>query len=105
VIEEIVERGGDADDVLRAVVAALGERYESVAIAFVEDGELVVGPTHGPRPERSTAVPIAFDGSKVAELQVAPETGDVAPLQRVAELVAPYCLVGWDTGGVAWDDM
>jgi putative methionine-R-sulfoxide reductase with GAF domain len=24
-------------------------------------------------------------------------------LERVAELLSPYCLVGWDTGGEPWE--
>ena len=27
---------------------------------------------------------------------------DTALLERVAVLISPYCLVGWDTGGEAW---
>ena len=27
--------------------------------------------------------------------------GDDAMLERVATIIAPYCLVGWDTGGDA----
>ena len=43
-----------------------------------------------------------FQGDRVAEL-VADGCEDDAFLQRVATLLAPYCLVGWDTGGVPWD--
>ena len=106
-IGRVIERDGDADDILREVVDALGPLYESVAVAFVEDGALVVGPTAGARPGPTAgleAVPIAFEGAPVGELQVAPAHGDDRPfLERVAHLVSPYCLVGWDTGGVPWD--
>jgi putative methionine-R-sulfoxide reductase with GAF domain len=27
---------------------------------------------------------------------------DRAFLERVAQLISPHCLVGWDTGGEAW---
>jgi hypothetical protein len=37
----------------------------------------------------------------VAEL-VADGFDDLASLERVATIVSPYCLVGWDTGGVPW---
>ena len=50
-------------------------------------------------------MPISYDGNVVAELGVvAPDLSaeDRAFLERVAELLAPYCLVGWDTGGEAW---
>ena len=28
---------------------------------------------------------------------------DAAALERVSELIAPLVLIGWDTGGAAWD--
>ena len=95
----------DADDVLRETVAELGETYEWVGIAFVEQGKLVLGPTTGPAPAETLGVPILYDGAAVAELRVAPP--DVTPeqrasLERVAKVLSPYCLVGWDTGGEAW---
>jgi hypothetical protein len=106
-IDRIIERGGDADDILREVVGALGPLYDSVAVAFVEDGALVVGPTAAKRPDPSAsvaAVPITFEGAPVGELQVAPAHDDDGPfLERVAHRVSPYCLVGWDTGGVPWE--
>jgi hypothetical protein len=95
----------DADDVLRQAVAELAQTYEWAGIAFVEQDELVLGPATGPEPEGTFAVPIVYDGEQVAELRVAP--ADVTPeqrasLERVAEDLAPYSLVGWDTGGEAW---
>ena len=95
----------DADDVLRAAVAELGETYDWAGIAFVEEDELVLGPATGPAPEQTFAVPILYGGAPVAELRVAPP--DVSPEQRAAleqqaEALSPYCLVGWDTGGEAW---
>jgi hypothetical protein len=107
-LDRIVDRGGDADDILREAVGTIGPLYDSVAIAFVEEGELAVGPTHGARPDAAavTALPISFNGAPVAELQVAPAADDDGPfLERVAQVISPYCLVGWDTGGVAWDDL
>ena len=40
----------------------------------------------------------------MAELEVGGDVGDDdrALLERVAVLVSPYALVGWDTGGEAW---
>ncbi len=95
----------DADDVLRDAVAELGRAYDWVGIAFVEEGELVLGPSTGPEPAHTLGVTIAYDGTPVAELRVAPP--DVTPeqrasLEREAERLSPYCLVGWDTGGEAW---
>jgi hypothetical protein len=95
----------DADDVLREAVAELGTSYDWAGIAFVEQGELVLGPATGPPPPRSFSLPILYDGARVAELRVAPP--DVTPeqrasLEREAARLSPYCLVGWDTGGEAW---
>jgi putative methionine-R-sulfoxide reductase with GAF domain len=104
-IEQIVAGGSDADDVLRDVVAALQQRYAWVGISFVEDGELVLGPSLGERTGDPITIPILYENTVVAELGVAVTTHDDedhASLERVAELIAPYCLVGWDTGGQTW---
>ena len=95
----------DADDVLREAVAELGETYEWVGIAFVEQGRLVLGPATGPAPPETFGVPISYDGAPVAELRVAPPNvtpEQRASLERAAKVLSPYCLVGWDTGGEAW---
>lgn len=104
-IEAIVSRGGDADEILRDLVAALAERYAWAGIFFVEDGELALGPQAGTQDaSRRTQVPVTFQGERIAELAVdgAPEEDRVL-LGRVAELAAGHCLVGWDTGGEEWD--
>jgi putative methionine-R-sulfoxide reductase with GAF domain len=107
-IDRILNRGGDADDVLRQVVSVLHERLRGsrwVAISFVEGGELVLGPELGERGGEETSVPISYQGAVVAELSVAAEDLDAedrALLERVALLISPHCLVGWDTGGEAW---
>ena len=107
-IERVLNRGGDADEVLREVVRILHERvYGWAGILFVDEGALVLGPeagTHAGASEPS-GVPIRFRDTKVAELVVDPHGGDAeeqAFLERVATIVSPYCLVGWDTGGVPW---
>jgi putative methionine-R-sulfoxide reductase with GAF domain len=107
-VERVLNRGGDADDVLRDVVRILRERagYAWAAVAFVEAGELQLGPEEGERADGARAVPVSFRGDRIAELSVAPAAGDEeerAFLERVATIVSPYCLVGWDTGGEAWD--
>lgn len=111
-VERVLNRGGDADDVLRDVVRLVHERVRHlswVGIAFVEDGELLLGPEAGERPQAgAAAAEIAFRGQRVAELQVAGAAGDDeerAFIERVATLVSPHCLVGWDTGGIAWPDV
>ena len=106
-IERIVERGGDVDDVLRHVVAALHEEagYAWAGIFFLEDGALTLGPSAGePDETRRTQVPVLWQGDRVAELAVddAPEE-DRNFLERVAVLVSGHCLVGWDTGGEPWE--
>lgn len=95
----------DADEVLRDAVAELARTHDWAGIAFVEAGELVLGPASGPEPPETFAVPIVYDGAPVAELRVAPPAVTAeqrASLERVAEQLSPYCLVGWDTGGEAW---
>jgi putative methionine-R-sulfoxide reductase with GAF domain len=104
-IDRILNRGGDADEVLRDVVAVLHREYSWVGISFVEDGELVLGPALGQRAAQSTAIPISYESNVVAELGVIADELDAedrAFLERVAQLISPYCLVGWDTGGEAW---
>jgi hypothetical protein len=106
-IERIIEAGGDADDILRQVVAALHDDggYAWAGILFVEEGKLALGPHAGtPDEARRTHVPVTWQGDRIAELAVdgAAET-DRTFLERVAVLVSGHCLVGWDTGGETWD--
>jgi hypothetical protein len=106
-IERILNRGSDADELLRQVVGVLHgiDHYSWVGISFVEEGELVLGPALGEQNAEPTAIPISYENNVVAELGVvAGELGteDRAFLERVGALISPYCLVGWDTGGEAW---
>jgi hypothetical protein len=104
-IERILTRSDDADEVLRDVVAALHSDYSWVGISFVEEGELVLGPALGEQTVEPTRMPISYENQVVAELGVIAveiDPDDRAFLERVALLIAPYCLVGWDTGGEAW---
>ena len=103
-IDRILNRGGDADDVLRAVVSALVERGGArwAGILFAEGDELVLGPEAGePDEARRLYVPIIYRGEQVGVL-----TADRAPgielLERVALLVSAHVLLGWDTGGEQW---
>jgi hypothetical protein len=105
-VDRILNRGGDADDVLHAVVGTLVERGGCAwaGIFFVEERELVLGPQAGePRPDARTQIPVVFKGDRVAEL-AADGCGDRTFLERVALVVSPYCLVGW-TGGIPWEDV
>jgi hypothetical protein len=94
----------DADDVLRQTVSALvAEGCAWAGIYFVEDGELALGPEAGTADEsRRVSVPVTWKGERVAELAA---DGDVRRerLEQVAAEIADLCLVGWDTGGEAWE--
>jgi hypothetical protein len=109
-VERILNRGGDADEVLRAVVAAVHERiphFARVGIAFMEEGSLELGPEAGSGSGEEVRALVTFEGAPVAELVVQrTEAAEDEPfLQRVATLISPYCLVGWDTQGVPWADV
>ena len=104
-LEEILERGADADDVLRDVVDHLAGQPEIAwaGVSFREGDKLVLGPQAGTADEaRRVRTKIAYDGDEVGELAV---DGSPAPelLERVAAAIAPYVLLGWDTGGEAWE--
>ena len=104
VVERVLNRGGEADDVLRQVVTILHERLDRyIRISFVETDSLVPGPAAGDETE-TTAFPIEFQASRVADLEAGGELTDEdrALLERVAILVSPYALVAWDTGGEEW---
>jgi hypothetical protein len=105
-VATLVDSGDEADQILRAVVARLAEApgVERVAIEFVEPDGALVGPSAG----RSTGgeparTPILFQRDEVAHLLIEGRPLDPATAAEIARLVAPYCLVGWDTGGEDWD--
>jgi hypothetical protein len=102
-IERILNRGGDADDVLREVLAVLGRLYPYVAFEFVEEGGTVLGPELGERLGVPAEFPVAYHARRIGALLAAGAQDDDRPLlERVATLVSPYVLVGWDTGGIPW---
>ena len=107
-IDRLLNRGGDADEVLRAVVSVLHERLphlRGVWLEFCERGERVAGPAAGASGAMpAETFPVRFGGTEVAVVAVAaaPPPNDYEVLERVATLISPYCLVGWDTGGEAW---
>lgn len=152
-VDRILNRGGDADDLLRAVVELLHDRfphYSWVGIYLVEGGDLVLGPWKGPEATEHVripvgqgicgaaaasgrteivddvnadprylacfpstrseiVVPIAYRGQVVGEVDIDSDEpaafgdADREFLERVALLVSPHCLVGWDTGGERWE--
>jgi hypothetical protein len=107
-IDRLLNRGGDADDVLRAVVERLHELYPWVGIRFVEGDEVALGPAAGVSTGEGVSYPISFQDTHVGDLEVEGAAGDEqerAFLERVATIVSAYCLVAWDTGGVPWDEV
>jgi L-methionine (R)-S-oxide reductase len=54
-------------------------------------------------------VPIAYEGQVVGEIDIDSDEpaafgdDDRVFLERVAILISPHCLVGWDTSGEAWE--
>lgn len=104
-LDAILERGGDADDVLRAALEVLVAEpgIEWAGIFLLEEGELVLGPATGAADEtRRLVTPISFHGDPVGQLAV-DGAAEAAFLARVADLLSPYVLLGWDTGGEAWE--
>ncbi len=109
-VQAVIDGGEEADEILRASLAAVHEGTDAPwsAIAFVEEGQMVIGPVAGTAPDDAPApalgVPIVYRGDTVAALWLgsAVPAEIVAELERAAALLAPYCLVGWDTGGEEW---
>jgi putative methionine-R-sulfoxide reductase with GAF domain len=104
-VRSIVEQGVEADDVLRAVVESMvsTDGVQWAGVAFIEDDELLLGPSGGaPDESRRERVPVAYDGAAVGELWA---DGEIRrnELEQIAALIAPYVLIGWDTGGEAWE--
>ena len=60
-IDRILNRGGEADDVLQAVVDVLHDRFDHyswVGIYLVDGDELVLGPWNGPQATEHSRIPI-----------------------------------------------
>jgi acyl-CoA thioester hydrolase len=105
-VERIVNREAEADEILRQSVATIAKRFDTFCgIRFVEDGAMIDGPSAGRFAEPKAIVAITYDGSSVAEIALGTEVAaeDRDALDRIAALLSPYCLVGWDTGGESWN--
>ena len=89
-IERILNRGGDADDVVREVVGVLRERFGFAAIRFVEGDQLVDGSSAGAA-HPTISMQVEFQGRHVADLAIA--TDDEALVRRIATIISPYCSV------------
>jgi putative methionine-R-sulfoxide reductase with GAF domain len=103
-LERVLESEGDPDDVLRSALAVLVDEpgVAWAAVAFLEEGRLVVGPDVGDPDESSRqSVPVLYHGAPVGELRV---DGEVEPefLEQVAALLSAHVLIGWDTRGERW---
>jgi len=104
-LDRILNRGGEPDDVLRSSVSILAEEpgITWAGIAFVEEGKVALGPEAGePDEPRRVRVPVVYQGSRVGELWVDGEAGQVF-LERVAVLISAHVLIGWDTRGESWE--
>jgi hypothetical protein len=104
-LDGILETAAEADDVLRRVVALLASQdgIDWAGVAFLEGEDLKLGPTAGRENEqRRVRIPIPFQGDTVGELLVDGGSHDELTAQ-VAAKIAPYVLIGWDTGGEAWE--
>jgi len=61
-----------------------------------------------PSTRSEIVVPISYEKRVVGEIDIDSDEpaafgeADRAFLERVALLISPHCLVGWDTGGVPW---
>lgn len=105
-VAAIVDGGEESDAILRAAVDALASASGAgVGIRFVEEGAFTDGPWSGPAGERAVEVPIRYDDDVVAELVSSAPLDDAARAawERVADLLSPFCLVGWDIGGEDWE--
>ncbi|MDP9261747.1 MAG: hypothetical protein M3O89_07250, partial [Actinomycetota bacterium] len=107
VVDRILNGGGDADDILREVVAALHEQtgYQWAGISFLEDGELALGPQAGtPDETRRTSLPVTWQGTPVAEIAV--DSWDRPRLlEDVARTFAEHGANIVSYGGVVEDQM
>ena len=111
-VDRLVNRGEEADAVLRAVVQLL-EAVPHVSwagISLVEGAGLTLGPACGSHATGSRlTVPIVYEGRAVGEIAVessAPDAfdeDDRPSLERVATLISQHALVAWDTAGEAWN--
>jgi hypothetical protein len=92
-IQQILDRGGDAEDVLQAAMTAIVDRGGAIwaAVLYSDEGELLVGPHAGvAEPGERRGAPILLDGARIGELEV--DGLDDQPLiEQVAAQLAPWC--------------
>ena len=84
--------------------AAASGRTEVVDDVNADDRYLACFPST----RSEIVVPVVYDGQVVGEIDIDSDAPaafgdeDKAFLERVAALISPHSLVGWDTGGVPW---
>ena len=110
-VQAVIDGGEEADEILRASLAAVHEGAGAPwsAIAFVEEGQMAIGPRRrhrarrhaGARARRADRLPRRHGRGALARERAASRRSSTE-LERAAALLAPYCLVGWDTGGEEW---
>jgi L-methionine (R)-S-oxide reductase len=87
--------------------AAATGRTEVVADVNADERYLACFPST----RSEIVVPIVYEGRVVGEIDIDSDEpaafgeADRAYLERVAVLLSPHCLVGWDTGGVPWPEV
>ncbi len=104
-LDHVLASSDDPDDALRESVRLLAEEpgIAWAGIAFADGDGLTLGPSAGETDEpRRIRTPIVYQGEPVGELWIDGEA-DAAFLTRAAELVSAHVLIGWDTGGEAWE--
>lgn len=104
-LDLVLEQADEPDDALRDAVAVLATEpgIAWAGVAFVEAGELVLGPSAGAADEAlRIRVPVVYQDVRVGELWV---DGDADPglLDQVATRLSAHVLLGWDTGGETWE--
>jgi hypothetical protein len=87
-VERILNRGGDAEGVVRAVLEAL--RSRGIAFARVQlAGRSGLREALAVGEEREAMVaPVVYEGSEIGSLELAAD--DRAFVERVATLISPY---------------
>ena len=104
-VDRLLAESEDADDVLRVTVLALVASPGIVwaGIGLVEGREVTLGPVSGtPDEARRACAEVVFEGTVVGEIWADGEI-DSAGLEDIARRIAPQVLIGWDTGGTAWE--
>jgi hypothetical protein len=86
-VERILNRGGEPEDVVHAVLAALHARGVACATVQLSEGRLVDGPSVGRGPEGIVSA-VVFESMKIGSLELS--AGDRAFVERVAVLISPY---------------